>query len=146
MGRQCAYIFHNLNPMKHFLLPLFLLASAAPLLANDVDGDYAYMPRYQELVREGYGPRRDMMVILNQQPSGLRAVPKPTQAYYMKGQAVYYGYTPVVTSAVNQHALYAFGYPVDYFQRMMLASGAETNLDRYTVAVATSPRSPYEAG
>ena len=120
--------------MKHSLLALFLMVSAAPLFANDQDGDMAYIPSYRELVREGYGPREHEQLF---RPV-VRVAPKPTQAFYGRGYTVYYGYTTVPIRAGDNSMLYAFGSPVEYFRRMMPLSDVETNLSRYAVTVSNA--------
>ena len=116
--------------MKHSLLALFLVVSAAPLFANDQDGEIAFIPSYRELVREGYGPREQPFRPV------VSVAPKPTQAFYGQGYIVYYGYTAMPVRAGDGNTLYAFGSPVEYFRRMMPASDTDTNLNRYAVAVS----------
>jgi hypothetical protein len=120
--------------MKRFLFALALLATAAPLFANDDGGDGPVIPDYQTLVREGYGPRHDVIRLY----PILQAAPKPTQAYYTKGYTIYYGYTAVPMRRGELSALYAFGYPVEYFKQMMPTSVSETNLERYAVELPNS--------
>ena len=120
--------------MKRILPALLLLACATPLFATDEGGDPGYIPDYQELVREGYGPHheRDAQYrpIYN-----IEAVPKPTQAFYMHGTTVYYGFTaiPERTGAIGVH--YAFGYPLDFYSQLMPASLTQTHLNRVAIAV-----------
>ncbi len=122
--------------MKHSLCLLFLLAIATPLtplFASDEGGDGAYIPSYQELVREGYGPRFTPVL------APVKNAPKPTQAYYGNGYTIYYGYTvvPVRVGYDNANLDYAFGYPIEYFRQMMPTSITETNLNRYAVEMST---------
>jgi hypothetical protein len=120
--------------MKRFLSALFLLALTAPLFANDDGGDPAYIPDYKELVREGYGPRYSERIDYYS-PGFIKAVPKPTQAYYGKGFTIYYGYQPVRVLQREEGTLYAFGYPLSYFQNLAKGSLNESNLNQYAVAV-----------
>ena len=108
------------------------------MFANDERGDIAYIPDYRELVREGYGPREHIEAF---RPA-MRTESKPTQAYYGKGYTIYYGYTAVPTRMIDTKMLYAFGYPVEFFNR---ATNSETNLDRYAMEVIT-PYSNYGPG
>jgi len=131
--------------MKQFLFALFLLVNAAPLFANDEGDEIAYIPSYQELVREGYGPRnhdyRDQYRDQNREQYlgwAMSTAPKPTQAYYGRGYTVYYGYTPVPVRVMDNNMLYAFGNSVEYYRKMMPASVTETNLSRYAVAVTNN--------
>jgi hypothetical protein len=126
--------------MKQFLFALFLLVNAAPLFANDEDGDIAYIPSYQELVREGYGPRDHRQDERYRQGYNLPVTgmaPKPTLAYYGKGYTVYYGYTAVQAHFWDPNLSYAFGRPLDYFRNMMPDSITDTDLDHYAVSVPT---------
>jgi hypothetical protein len=139
-----AYIFHN-QTMKHLLPALFLLITAAPLLANDEGGDGAYIPSYQELVREGYGPR-DRAV--NEDPNagnylalnyGVRAAPKPTQAYYGRGYVVYYGYQMVRMYVRDEEdSQYAFGHPISYYRQLLPQNVNEDDIGNVAVEVRNS--------
>ncbi len=130
--------------VKRFLLASFVLVCAAPVFANDDGGDGATIPDYQTLVREGYGPRTDIRVEIDGNPA-LRPIPKPTQAYYGNGYTIYYSYTAVQPRNWDSRALYAFGYPADYFRKLMPKTVTDTNLDRY--AVELSGQYPnYEPG
>jgi hypothetical protein len=124
--------------MKHALIPLFLLvAFAFPLFAHDEDGDRSYIPDYQELVREGYGPRRDSRD--DYLRIGYEMRPMPTQSFYAKGYTIFYGYKMVAGRVGGADGLYAFGYPADFYHHLgRPVSGA--NLDRYVVALTTPKR------
>jgi len=128
--------------MRRLLFALLLLVSAAPLFAGDTDGDPGYIPSYSELVREGYGPHYSTRVDYYS-PVFLRSAPKPTQAYYMKGCTIYYGYTTVPITRREEDTTYAFGHPLSYFQQMMPTSAAQTNLNHYAQQV---PTYNYEIG
>jgi hypothetical protein len=126
--------------MKRLLLALFLLSPAAPLFAADDGGDPGYIPDYQELVREGYGPHSQEIqnrpeygstVIDIHRPYTVHAAPKPTQAYYGKGFTIYYGYTTVLAAEGDADSIYAFGYPLTYFRQLTPASITDVNLTRY---------------
>jgi len=133
--------------MKRLLIALSFLTVAGPLIAADEDGDPGFIPSYQELVREGYGPRdggyaregygesdresrQDYYLRLG---VNYQMAPKPTQAYYANGYTVYYGYTTVAN--LPQQPVYAFGYPVDYFRHMLPDSLDGVDLSRYAVQV-----------
>ena len=126
--------------MKRLFFASLLLLNAAPLFANDEGGGGTFIPDYQELVREGYGPRhldrerddREGDGYLRRAP--FVSIPKPTQAFYANGYTIYYGYTAAIRNG-DVNALYAFGYPVDYFRHMMPPSVTDTNLTNYAVAV-----------
>jgi hypothetical protein len=120
--------------MKHLLLPLLLVASVMPVLAHDEGGDGAYIPDYQTLVREGYGPRHEVRI--ETYGLGYRMRPMPTQAYYANGYTVYYGYQPVPERAGIANSLYAFGYAADFYNKLI--PGMESNLDRLAVTVSIS--------
>jgi hypothetical protein len=133
--------------MKRFLLALFLLATAAPLFANDEGGDPGYIPDYQELLREGYGPRdydrdRDREDYYLRLGFGYATVPKPTQAYYGKGYVIYYGYTVVPVWHWEARELYAFGHPVEYFRHLMPGATGNVDLSNYAVEVRNSNYGP----
>jgi hypothetical protein len=131
--------------MKRLLSALFLLVSVAPVFAMDDGGDPAYMPSYQELVREGYGPREsDRVRVDYYSPQFIKAEPKPTQAYYGKGYTIYYGYTTVLVADRNTDTQYAFGRPLAYFRSLMPGSIDQTNLNHYAVEVRTSNFQPGE--
>ena len=68
-------------------------------------------------------------------PQPLRQAPKPTQAFYGPGYIVYYGYitVPVYEPGSN----YSFGYPLEFYRKLMPASVTDVNMDRYAVAVGT---------
>jgi len=119
--------------MKQIVFGLFLLALVAPAFANDEGGDIAYIPDYQELVREGYGPRHEHARQAQQEQA-----PKPTQAFYGKGFTIYYGYTAVKAHGWNPASQYAFGYPLEFFRQMMPISGANVNLNNYAVALGNT--------
>lgn len=128
--------------MKRSLSFLFLLALATPLFAHDDGGDPAYIPDYKELVREGYGPHYSERIDYYS-PAWVRAVPKPTQAYYGKGFTIYYGYKPVLVAEKEENTVYAFGYPISFFRNLARGSLNETNLNQYAVAVW---KNGYEPG
>jgi hypothetical protein len=120
--------------MKHLLFPLCLLVSVTPLLAHDEGGDGAVIPSYQELIREGYGPRNyDGDELYRRSYLPARETAKPTQAFYGPGYVVYYGYTPV--RLYDAGKAYAFGYPTEFYTNLMSHSVNELNLNRYAVAV-----------
>jgi len=123
--------------MKQSLLVLFLLAAAAPLFANDEGGDGPYIPDYRELVREGY--------VLRPVEPVVAAVPKPTQAFYGNGYIIYYGYQAVPVHTFNASFLYAFGHPVQYFNRLNPIAGDNLNLNDYAVA-SGNPYNIYGPG
>jgi len=132
--------------MKHLLPALFLLITAAPLLANDDGGDGAIIPSYQELVREGYGPRSHYdsdtyYLALNY---GTHVAPKPTQAYYGRGYTLYYGYQMVRVYEGQENNLYAFGYPVSYFRKLLPPNIDESNIG--SVAVEVRHSAYYQPG
>ena len=126
--------------MKPLLfVALLLLVNGAPLFAGETDGDPGYMPDYQELVREGYGPRHE-----NREDTYLRLgygytmAPKPTQAYFGKGYTIYYGYTTVAVRNGQTDSVYAFGHPLEYFRRLMPDSMEDLDLSNYAVEVRHS--------
>jgi hypothetical protein len=122
-------------------LALLLLAGfAAPLFASDDGGDGAYIPDYKELVREGYSHR--VVEVDYNSPRFVKAMAKPTQAYYGKGYVVYYGYTVVPIWERDASAQYAFGHPLAYYQGLMANSGKPTNLSEYAVEVRNSNYQP----
>jgi hypothetical protein len=119
--------------MKQGLFVFCLLLGAAPLLANDEGGDGAYIPSYQELVREGYGAGATTELI-RPDPNFVA----PTQAYYGEGYVIYYGYT-VVRTWGDPSTTYVFGHPLEYYRQMMATAGVnETNLNRYALEVRTT--------
>jgi hypothetical protein len=124
--------------MKSLILAFFLTANVLPLLANDEGGTPGYIPDYETLVREGYGVRvrADYRADYYGVDSRQIVAPMPTQAFYMKGQTIYYGYKPVAVGSEYRNTVYAFGYPSDYFRQMMPASAIAVNLSHYAVAVA----------
>jgi hypothetical protein len=136
--------------MKRLFLAFFLLVNATPLFADEA-ADGTVIPDYQELVREGYGPRHDY----NDRDGyylhlgyGYAAAPKPTQAYYGKGFTVYYGYTPVYLpwgDANTSYAAYAFGHPLEYYRRLIPGSVEGVDLNSYIAEVRTSVYAPGEA-
>jgi len=134
------------NPMKRFLFGLFLLVNAAPLFAKDEGGDGAYIPGYQELVREGYGPRHEEHSDDYRRPPVMVMAPKPTQAFYGKGYTVYYGYMPLPERAGATSAHYAFGYPLDFFRQKMPSSITDIHLNRYAEVVADNQHRYYVSG
>jgi hypothetical protein len=126
-----------MNRTKGFLFAFFLLVSGLPLFASDDGGDPNNLPSYGELVREGYGPRAPQA---NEQvnyysPAFLHEVPKPTQAYYMKGATIYYGYQTVPVWERDENSVFAFGHPLSYFHRLMQTSATDTDLSRYVLEV-----------
>jgi len=129
-----AYIFHN-QLMKRLLLCVALLAGAfSPVFAHDDGGDPTYIPDYQQLVREGYGPRHDDRYEAYRLGFAMR--PMPTQAYYLNGSTLFYGYKAVPERIGVANALYAFGYPADFYHHLMPV--AVPNLDRIVVALHES--------
>jgi hypothetical protein len=124
--------------MKRTLLAFLLTLIVIPLLAQDEGGDGATIPNYRELVREGYGPRSEQRIDYIEFGYGTVAVPKPTQAYYGKGFTIYYGYTAVPVPKGQADSLYAFGYPIEYFRKMLPSSVADVNLNHYAVEVRKS--------
>ena len=131
--------------MKRLLSVFILLVTAAPLFAHDEGGDGAEIPSYQELVREGFGPRQGQGYLQVETTRWLpnQMAPKPTQAYYANGYAIYYGYTAVPT--IDPRQSYAFGYSLDFFRHLMPASNTGVNLSHYAVEV-NSQTSPYGPG
>jgi hypothetical protein len=130
--------------MKRLLFTLFLLGCAGPLFANDDGADPGYIPDYQELVREGYGPHTTTTTtqVEYSNPSFLETVPKPTQAYYGRGYTIYYGFTAVPVWQRNEFNTYAFGYPLAYFKSLMPQGVDSTNLSRYAMRVPTNSFEP----
>jgi hypothetical protein len=132
--------------MKHLLPALFLLITAAPLLANDEGGDGAYIPSYRELVREGYGPQQryedendgrnqGYYLSLNY---GVHTAPKPTQAYYGRGYVVYYGYQMIPVVAGEENCVYAFGHPVAYYRQLLPQNVSSEDIGNVAVEVRNS--------
>lgn len=121
--------------MKQILFSLALLAAVASpglLFGGDNGGDGAYIPSYQELVREGYGSRHDTRDGYHRTSYVMRAL--PTQAYYSHGYTVFYGYTAVREHTAAGQSVYAFGYPADFYTRLMPEQN--TNLDRLVVQLS----------
>jgi len=129
--------------MKRFLFALFLLVSAGALFANDEGADPGYIPDYQTLVREGYGPRSTTTRIEYDNPEFLQVLPKPTQAYYGRGFTIYYGFEPIVLWQKYAQTTYAFGHPLAYFKQMMPQGLDDTNLSHYALEV---PKNNFEPG
>jgi hypothetical protein len=134
-------IFSIIKPMKRLLPTLFLLVTAVPLVplfAADDGGDGAVIPDYQELVREGYGPREsDQVRVDYYSPEFVKALAKPTQAYYGKGYTIYYGYTTVIVADRANNTEFAFGHPLAYYKNLMPRSLDQTDLSRYALEVRT---------
>jgi len=129
--------------MKRFLPALFLLVLAGPLFANDDGSDPGYIPSYQELVREGYGPRSTTITTVDyNNPAFLKVMPKPTQAYYGRGFTIYYGFTPVQVWQGEAQATYAFGLPLEYFRQLMPQGVDATNLGHYALEVRKNSFQP----
>jgi hypothetical protein len=135
--------------MKPLFVAFLLLFNAAPLFAGEEVGDPGYIPDYQELVREGYGPRHDYREGYFDRDGyylrlgyGYTTAPKPTQAYYGKGYTIYYGYTTVMVPWGQPHTDYAFGYPLEYFRRLMPSSVNGVNLSHYAIEVRNSVYGP----
>ena len=125
--------------MKPLFIALLMLVNGAPLFAGEPVGDPGYMPSYQELVREGYGPRHeereereDYFLRLRY---GYTTAPKPTQAYYGKGYTIYYGYATVLVPPWQANTTYAFGYPLEYFRSQMPKSVDGVDLAKYALEV-----------
>lgn len=133
-----------MTPVKRLFFALFLLVCAGPLFANDEGGDPGYIPDYQELVREGYGPRTMTTTteVEYNNPKFLETVPKPTQAYYGKGFTVYYGFTAVPVWERSEADTYAFGLPLAYFKNLMPQGVDATNLSHYAMRVPTNTFEP----
>jgi len=99
-------------------------------------------------VRQGYGPRDhqtdgEVNVSLNlQQFYGVKAAPKPTQAYYAKGYTIYYGYTEIPVRQTEPETAYAFGYSLEYFRHLMPASLDGVTLNQYAVEIRNSLYGP----
>jgi hypothetical protein len=131
--------------MKRLLFALFLLGCAGPLFASDEGGDPGYIPDYQELVREGYGPRSTTTTthVEYNNPIFLELVPKPTQAYYGRGYTIYYGFTAVPVWQRGESNNYAFGYPLAYFKNLMPQGVDSTDLSHYAMRV---PTNSFQAG
>jgi hypothetical protein len=135
--------------MKHLLPALFLLITAAPLLANDDGGDGAYIPSYPELVREGYAPREHTYQYQNEGyyvalNTGFHMAPKPTQAYYGRGYVIYYGYQMTPVFSGHEDTIYAFGHPLTYFRQLLPPNVDESNIS--DVAVEVRHTSYYQPG
>jgi hypothetical protein len=138
--------------MKRFLPVLLLLLMGAPLFASDEDGDPGYIPSFAELVREGYGPSYRNRSDMYDRPGygyypllhyGVTTAPMPTQAYYGKGYTIYYGYTPVpVWRGSPAEQGYAFGYPAEYFRRLLPDSLEGVDLKHYAIEVHNSMYGP----
>jgi len=128
--------------MKRLLPALLLLINAAPLLANDNGGDGAYIPPYRELVREGYGshyydPHNSAGdgYYLRLNFGDYHLAPKPTMAYYGRGYTLYYGYSMVPTVDGRDDSVYAFGYPLSFFRRLMPDNVTATSIANVAVEV-----------
>jgi hypothetical protein len=123
--------------MKRFLFPLFLLSVGRVAFANDDGSDPGYIPDYQQLVREGYGPKHTTVTteVDYYNPAFLKVMPKPTQAYYGKGFTIYYGFTPVEVWQKEAQTTYAFGYPLEYFRQLMPQGVDSTSLNHYVLEV-----------
>jgi hypothetical protein len=129
--------------MKRLLFALFLLVSAGSLFANDEGADPGYIPDYQTLVREGYGPRTTVTRVEYDNPEFLEVLPKPTQAYYGRGYTIYYGFTPIVLWQKYAQTTFAFGHTLAYFRQLMPQGLDETNLSHYALEV---PKNNFEPG
>jgi hypothetical protein len=136
--------------MKRLLPALFLLITAAPIIAQDEGGDGAYIPSYAELVREGYGPREHYYdrygdygyyLPLNY---GYHLAPKPTQAYYGRGYVIYYGYQMLPVGGDQEESLYAFGHPASYYRQLLPPNIDASNVS--DVAVEVRNNSSYQPG
>ena len=138
-GQSC---YNPLDFMKGLILALFLLGSAIPVLARDEGGDGVVIPSFQELVREGFGPHISERPTIIIPTVTLIAAPKPTQAYYMKERTVYYGFVPLAVRSTNTSTIYAFGYPLDFYRKLMPPSITDINLSRYSVSVPTNNARP----
>lgn len=124
--------------MKRFFLLLALASIATPLFANDAGADGVTIPPIGELIREGYGPP----VVQTNDISGLmfearRTAAKPTQAYRDTQHhcTIYYGFKAVPVNRIDTSEAFAFGYPLDFFQKLIPSSMDQTCLDTLAVAV-----------
>jgi hypothetical protein len=122
------------------ILPLaFTILTAQSLLANDFERDGDFLSG----LRGRSGGDTEMLYIRHQ--AAPVSCPKPTMAYYGKNGTVYYAYTVAPVRRYDPSALYAFGYPLAFFQSLTPLYGSGASLDQYAVeSKRTNPQ--IEAG